>query len=41
MNRRDPGKHPRFCNPERRGVAFIAGLAAAYDDQQEIAGHVR
>jgi hypothetical protein len=29
VNPRDPGKHPRFCNPERRGVALIARLAAA------------
>ena len=29
-----PGKHRRFCNLERGGVAFIAGLAAAMDDQR-------
>jgi len=29
LNRPDPGKHRLFCNPERRGVAFIGGLAAA------------
>jgi hypothetical protein len=29
LNRPDPGKHRLFCSPERRGVAFIAGLAAA------------
>ena len=28
----DAGKHRLFCNPERRGVAFIAGLSAAEDE---------
>ena len=28
-NRRDPGKHSRFCNPERPGAEFIAGVVAA------------
>ncbi len=34
LNRPDVGKHGLFCNPERRGVAFSAGLAAASDEQQ-------
>lgn len=32
LNRPDVGKHGLFCNPERRGVAFSAGLAAASDE---------
>jgi len=29
MNRLQPGKHRLFSDPKKRGVAFIAGLAAA------------
>jgi hypothetical protein len=36
VNRREPGKHRLFCNPEKRGVTFIAGLAAAADEMGEV-----
>ena len=35
LNRLDPGKHRLFCNPERRGVDFRSGLAAALDDEEQ------
>jgi len=28
LNRHDPAKHQLFCNPEKRGVEFIASPAA-------------
>jgi hypothetical protein len=31
-----PHRHRLFCNPDRRGVAFTARLAAVKDDQQEL-----
>ena len=37
VNRRDPGKHRLFRNPDRPGVEFIAHLAAALEDERESA----
>jgi hypothetical protein len=34
LDRHDPSKQGLFCYPERRGVEFIAGVAAARDDVQ-------
>jgi hypothetical protein len=34
LNRRDPRKRELFCNPERRGVEFIADVAAARDESE-------
>jgi hypothetical protein len=36
LTSRNPGKHRLFCNPERRGVEFIARVAAALDDDQQL-----
>ena len=34
LDRHDPSKHGLFCYPDRRGVRFIAGVAAARDDER-------
>ena len=34
LNRHDPAKHQLFCNPEKRGVEFIASPASVQDDIQ-------
>ena len=34
LDRHDPSKHGLFCYPDRRGVRFIAGVAAARDDKR-------
>jgi len=36
LNRRDSGKHRLFCNLKRRGVDFIASLAAAWDEHSSV-----
>jgi hypothetical protein len=35
LNRRDPGKHRLFRNPERPGVRFIARVARASDENEQ------
>jgi hypothetical protein len=41
LDRHGPSKQDLFCYPERRGVEFMAGVAAARDDLEQPVGRQR